>query len=165
MIAQGTRKVRVLAAAFALLVLAAGCASHAPASHGPAASSRTVAAAPGERAARVALDQVGVPYRYGGNTPSGFDCSGLVQYAYSRAGVAVPRTTRQLWATAKSVDLNQLRAGDVLFFDIEGKMSHVGLYLGEQRFVHAPSTGQRVSIASLEADFYRDALLRAGRLY
>ena len=165
MIAQGSRKIRVLAAAFAALVLATGCASHSPANHDPAASSRTIAVAPGERAARVALEQVGVPYRYGGNTPSGFDCSGLVHYAYSRAGVAVPRTTGQLWATAESVALNQLRAGDVLFFDIDGKPSHVGLYLGGQRFVHAPATGRRVSVASLEADFYRDALLRAGRLY
>ena len=165
MIAQGTRKIRVLAAASAVLVLATGCASHSPVKNDPAASSRTIAVAPGERAARVALDQVGVPYRYGGNTPSGFDCSGLVQYAYSRAGVAVPRTTGQLWATAESVELNQLRAGDVLFFDIDGKPSHVGLYLGEQRFVHAPATGRRVSVATLEADFYRDALLRAGRLY
>ena len=165
MIAQGPRKIRVLAFAAALMVLAAGCASQPPGGNGPVASSRTVAAAPGERAARVALEQVGVPYRYGGNSPHGFDCSGLVQYAYARAGVAVPRTTRQLWATAESVELSQLRAGDVLFFDIEGKMSHVGLYLGERRFVHAPSTGRRVSVATLDAGYYREALLRAGRLY
>jgi cell wall-associated NlpC family hydrolase len=56
-----------------------------------------------------------------------------------------------------------MQVGDVLFFSIEGKMSHVGLYLGDGRFVHAPSTGRTVSVASLTSAFYRDALIRAGR--
>jgi len=116
-------------------------------------------------AAAVALDQVGVRYRYGGNGPQGFDCSGLVHYAYRQAGVSVPRTTGELWAAAADVDRNDLRAGDILFFRVEGKMSHVGMYLGERRFVHAPQSGSRVSVASLDAPFYRKALLRAGRIY
>jgi cell wall-associated NlpC family hydrolase len=120
---------------------------------------------PGERAAAVALDQVGVRYRYGGSGPQGFDCSGLVHYAYAQAGVAVPRTTGQLWAAANDVDRGDLRAGDLLFFSIEGKMSHVGMYLGKRRFVHAPQSGRSVSVASLDAPFYRNALLRAGRIY
>jgi len=113
----------------------------------------------------IALDQVGVPYRYGGSTPQGFDCSGLVQFSYSRAGVAVPRTTGQLWSASRTVDEDELRAGDLLFFSIDGKMSHVAMYLGDRRFVHAPQSGRTVSVGSLEAPFYRSALIRAGRPY
>ncbi|MGI9237712.1 MAG: C40 family peptidase [Woeseiaceae bacterium] len=114
-------------------------------------------------AARIALDQVGVPYRYGGSSPSGFDCSGLVQYSYSRAGKPIARTTNQLWSSTQAVGRQELRVGDLLFFSIEGKMSHVGLYLGQQRFVHAPSSGRSVTVASLDAPFYQSAFLRAGR--
>lgn len=120
---------------------------------------------PGDLAAAAALNQVGIPYRYGGSTPRGFDCSGLVQYAYQAAGVNVPRTTGQLWSAARAVDGSDMRPGDLLFFNIEGKMSHVGMYVGGRRFVHAPQSGRRVSVASLDSPFYRRALLRAGRVY
>jgi len=158
MITQPRRINRSFALAITVLALAA-CGSNPP---DRAAGSRVSA---GDRAAGVALDQVGEPYRYGGNSPGGFDCSGLVQYSYSRAGYSVPRTTRQLWSAAETVDRHELRAGDLLFFSIEGKMSHVGLYLGEQRFVHAPQSGRSVSVESLQAPFYRTAFIRAGRLY
>jgi cell wall-associated NlpC family hydrolase len=117
----------------------------------------------GQMAAQIALQQVGVLYRYGGQSPSGFDCSGLVYYSYRQAGKAVPRTTEQLWSGMTPVSNPDMQVGDVLFFSIEGKMSHVGLYLGDGRFVHAPSTGRTVSVASLTSAFYRDALIRAGR--
>lgn len=117
----------------------------------------------GEQAASVAVRQVGVPYRYGGSAPTGFDCSGLVHYSYERAGKAVPRTTTQLWNETAAVDRDHLRAGDVLFFRIDGKMSHVGMYVGDDKFVHAPSSGKSVSIESLRSDFYRSAFIRAGR--
>ena len=158
MIAQPAPQIRVFALLITVLAMAA-CGTSSSALKSDNASS------PGERAARVALEQVGVPYRYGGNSPHGFDCSGLVQYSYSHAGVAVPRTTRQLWSAARTVERGELRAGDLLFFNIEGKMSHVGLYLGEDNFVHAPQSGRRVSVASLDSPFYRAALLRAGRIY
>ena len=77
----------------------------------------------------------------------------------------MPRTTGQLWSAARTVERRELRAGDLLFFNIEGKMSHVGLYLGDERFVHAPQSGRRVSVASLDSPFYSAALLRAGRVY
>lgn len=124
------------------------------------ANSQTI----GERAAAIALRQVGTPYRYGGQTPAGFDCSGLVHYAYGRAGVTVPRTTDDLWSTARPVLREELRPGDVLFFSIAGKMQHVGLYVGEGRFAHAPSSGRSVTVESLAAGFYREAFLRGGRL-
>lgn len=117
----------------------------------------------GERAAEIALSQVGVPYRYGGSTASGFDCSGLVQYSYQRAGKNVPRTTGQLWSSTSTIQRNELQAGDLLFFSFEGKMSHVGMYVGGGRFVHAPSSGKQVSVAKLGSSFYSAAFVRAGR--
>lgn len=118
----------------------------------------------GDRAAAVALEQVGVPYRYGGASPAGFDCSGLVQYSYRVAGRRVPRTTGGLWNEAQTVDRDRLRIGDLLFFRFDGKMSHVGLYVGNGRFVHAPSTGRTVAVDALWNEPYSDALVRSGRL-
>ena len=117
----------------------------------------------GTLAAEVALAQVGQPYRYGGAAPGGFDCSGLVQYAYRRAGLALPRTTGALWSHSDTVLSPDLRPGDLLFFSIAGKMQHVGMYLGNGRFVHAPSTGRTVTVESLASGYYATALLRAGR--
>jgi cell wall-associated NlpC family hydrolase len=117
----------------------------------------------GQQAASIAVRQVGVPYRYGGDSPTGFDCSGLVHYSYHQAGKAVPRTTTQLWKGTSAVNRDEIQAGDILFFQIEGKMSHVGMYLGDNRFVHAPSSGKSVSIESLGSEFYRSAFVRAGR--
>lgn len=113
----------------------------------------------------IAVRQLGVPYRYGGNGDGGFDCSGLVHYAYKRAGLAIPRTTGTLWQAARPVGKSDLVVGDLLFFRIEGKMSHVGMYIGKRRFVHAPSSGREVTIAELDSDFYQSAFLRGGRLY
>ena len=158
MIAQPARLFRVFSLAITVLAISA-CASN------PADTASSQAAQKGQRAAMVALDQVGVPYRYGGSTPQGFDCSGLVQFSYSRAGVSVPRTTGQLWSASTTVGEDDLRAGDILFFRIDGKMSHVAMYVGDRRFVHAPQSGRRVSVDSLESPFYNAALIRAGRPY
>ena len=98
-----------------------------------------------------------MPYRYGGADRQGFDCSGLVYYAYSNAGKRVARTTAGLWSSLKPVAKNRLQVGDVLFFNIDGKPSHVGLYLGRGKFVHAPSTGRHVVVADLGSEFYRRA--------
>jgi len=158
MIAQPAGLFRVFSLAITMLAIAA-CASN------PATTSSSPSVGKGQHAATIALDQVGAPYRYGGATPQGFDCSGLVQYSYSRAGVTVPRTTGQLWTASRTVDREDLRAGDILFFSIDGKMSHVGMYLGERRFVHAPQSGRNVSVGSLESPFYEAAFIRAGRPY
>ena len=119
--------------------------------------------APGEQAAKFAVRQLGVPYRYGGSTTQGFDCSGLVQYAYAKAGMQIPRTTAQQWQQLQPVRKDKLRVGDLLFFNIEGKIAHVGLYLGARRFVHAPASGRDVTIAELDSGFYRQAFVRGGR--
>jgi cell wall-associated NlpC family hydrolase len=118
-----------------------------------------------EQAILAALAQVGAPYRYGGQSPStGFDCSGLVHYAYLEAGRSLPRTTDSLWNTTRRVSRSGLQPGDLVFFSIEGKMQHVGLYIGDNRFVHAPSSGRWVSVESLASPFYAQALLSGGRL-
>ena len=117
----------------------------------------------GVETARVAYAQVGIPYRYGGATPAGFDCSGLVHYAYERAGKAVPRTTSALRHATRRIDERSLKPGDILFFNVAGKLGHVGIYLDDGRFVHAPQTGRTVSVESLESPFYRRAFARAGR--
>ncbi len=156
-------------AGLAVLALIAGCSGQAP----PRAPQETAEAVPahapamqrsvGERAATVAVRQVGVPYRYGGDGTDGFDCSGLVHYAYARAGKTVPRTTGDLWRRTRPVQERELEVGDVMFFDIDGKMSHVGLYLGSGRFVHAPSSGREVTVADLDSGYYRNAFIRGGR--
>lgn len=143
-----------------------GCAGQAVVATKPAEVSvaKAAPASVAERAAAVALQQVGSAYRYGGASPAGFDCSGLVQYSFREAGMHVPRMTGQLWQSAGTVAYDELQVGDLLFFRFDDKMSHVGIYVGNEQFVHAPSSGKKVSIASLDADYYRRALIRGGRL-
>lgn len=147
-----------LCAVVLLAMLGQGCATTAPPSVTVSESdyaNPVVAAAAGV---------VGAPYRYGGNTPRGFDCSGLVHYAHRRAGIPVPRTTQAQVRRARPVSIAQLRAGDLLFFELDGrKVSHVGIYAGEGRFIHAPSTGKKVSYASLGSPFWSSRLRGAGR--
>ena len=107
----------------------------------PASASST----PHERAAAEALKMVGAPYRYGGASPNGFDCSGLVQYSFARAGVTLPHQTEKQRRLGKRVALSELRPGDLVFFDQQGKKNgHVAIYLGKGEIVHAPSSGKRV---------------------
>lgn len=156
------------AAIAVILSLVLGCASEPPRPE-PAQASRYVPRGSGsprsisQRAALAAVKQLGAPYRYGGSNEQGFDCSGLVQYAYAKAGMSLPRTTNDLWRQLEPVPARDLRIGDVLFFDIDGRVAHVGLYLGGRRFVHAPESGSEVSVASLESDYYRAAFVRGGR--
>ena len=117
----------------------------------------------GETAVIAATRQVGVPYRYGGNSRSGFDCSGLVQYAWAQAGVGIPRTTSEQWRRMSRVRSSDLQRGDLLFFRIDGRVSHVGMYMGSGQFVHAPSTGRSVSVTSLDSGFYRETFVGATR--
>jgi len=127
------------------------------------AAKTAVRVSPRTTAARIAVGLVGTPYRYGGADSSGFDCSGLVQFAYARAGLSVPRTTSAQWRSLSPVAARDLRTGDVLFFKVGGSVSHVGLYLGNGRFVHAPASGRTVSVETLASPFYRSALVRGGR--
>lgn len=145
-----------------------GCAASGPEiadiePHRRGAAARETA--PAERAARIARQQVGVRYRYGGASPtSGFDCSGLVHYSFSQAGVSVPRTSREMFRAATKIALAEAEPGDVVFFQDQAKLSHVGIYLGERRFVHAPSSGKTVTVAHIDAPYYQQHLVAVGRL-
>jgi murein DD-endopeptidase len=117
-----------------------------------------------DKVVAVATDQLGTPYRYGGSKPGGFDCSGLVEYSYAKAGLIVPRTSFEQYRAARPIDISDARPGDLLFFRYDRKISHVGIYLGEDRFIHAPSTGKLVSVASLRDPHYQAHFVRAGKL-
>jgi cell wall-associated NlpC family hydrolase len=115
--------------------------------------------------AELALSMVGVPYRYGGADPSeGFDCSGLVYYTYASNGHVVPRTSQGQLSASRQIPLTLAIEGDLVFFQDQEKLSHVGIYLGAGRFVHAPSSGGTVSVASLDAPYYQRHLIAVGRL-
>ncbi len=125
-----------------------------------------VSEAAADRAASHAAKMVGRPYHFGGATPSsGFDCSGLVQYSFRQAGVALPHNTDQQRSASRPVKLSELRRGDLLFFDQEGKKSsHVGIYVGAGKFVHAPSSGKHVRRDRLDSPYWKKHLAGARRL-
>ena len=111
-----------------------------------------------------ALGMVGKPYRYGAKGPDSFDCSGLVWYSFKHAGITVPRTSAQQYAATQRVSLADARPGDLLFFGSRRDVSHVAIYLGNNQFVHAPSSGKRVSVADMSASWYQKNFVAAGRL-
>ena len=147
-----------------LLAGAAGWSWQAPVSEPQQDVGCAAGVGTGQRAAQFALWQQGVPYVWGGESPNGFDCSGLVFYAYKLAGKQVPRTTAALHRTATPIKRKSLKPGDLVFFDIDGKISHVGIYVDRDQFVHAPRTGRNVSLESLDSDYYRRAFRSGGRL-
>ena len=116
----------------------------------------------GVRAAELASQMVGIPYRFGGSAPDGFDCSGLVWYVYRELGVSVPRTAALQRAAATPVPGEALRPGDLVFFYTPA--DHVGLYLGGGEFVHAPATGRSVERARLDAPTFILGFAGAGRI-
>jgi cell wall-associated NlpC family hydrolase len=137
----------------------------------PAAAESSSSSGPGPaaidaRSAMVdaALSMLGQPYRFGGAAPGGFDCSGLVAYAANAAGLRVPRTALEQMGSGAPVARDDLRAGDLVFMHLAHKELHVGIAIGKDRFVHAPSTGGRVRIDSLELAPYAQGYLRARRL-
>ena len=145
-----------------LIAALAGCAGSPQRGEIPATRASDETA---RKAVAVARDMIGKPYRYAGDTPAGFDCSGLVRYSYRRAGVSMPRATPAQRRSTTLISVRRLRPGDLLFFDQEGKnASHVGIYLGDGRFVHAPSTGGRVRSDSLGADFWKKHFVEARRV-
>jgi murein DD-endopeptidase len=136
-----------------------GCASTAPVRYVKGYSS-----AAGDRAAETALTLLGRPYRFGGDTPDGLDCSGLVRYSYRTAGVDVPHSTAALRRRTRPVSTRHIRKGDLVFFKQLGKKySHVGIYVGGNHFVHAPSSGKTVRRDSLVDSYWKKHFLGARR--
>ncbi|HAR68692.1 MAG TPA: peptidoglycan endopeptidase, partial [Thermus scotoductus] len=112
---------------------------------------------------KIVLRYLGVPYKYGANSPTSLDCSAFVAQVYAELGIALPRTTREQFQAFPAAE--SLRPGDLVFFSFGGKdIDHVGLYLGRGVFAHASSYGSRVVIESLEAPFYQKAYRGARRV-
>jgi murein DD-endopeptidase len=160
---------RVVASTWLLSLVLTGCAPFQPGLPSEPVAREARSTTRGDTLAREARAQLGVPYRWGGTDPSrGFDCSGLVAWVYAREGIAVPRTAADQFAAAEKVDERDLRPGDLVFFRLQsrrGTVSHVGIYTGQRRFVHAPQTGRDVSESSLDDPYYRERFAGAGRFH
>jgi cell wall-associated NlpC family hydrolase len=116
----------------------------------------------GERAAAIAVEAVGVPYRWGGASPaSGFDCSGLVYWAYGRLGIELPHSSYALYDQGRRVARSRMKAGDLLFFS---GLGHVGIYVGRGQMVHAPHSGRLVEVVSLGGSSYGGRLVGVRRV-
>lgn len=154
-------------AVLALLLLLGACSTQAPLP--PDSPPLAPSSAEADDVLIRAIGLVGTPYRWGGNTPEGgFDCSGLIGYVYrDAAGLQLPRTTREMSALrVPRVARQQLRSGDLLFFATSGgrQVSHAGIYVGEGRFVHAPSSGGTVRLDSLDDGYWQKHYLDARRV-
>jgi cell wall-associated NlpC family hydrolase len=145
-------------------LLAAGCAG-TPARVAESPAGRQAVVSPRGPVVELALSMIGVQYRYGGADPAvGFDCSGLVYYTFTQNGHVVPRTSQAQYDTALKVPFAEAAEGDLLFFRDQQKLSHVGIYLGDRRFVHAPSSGDSVRVANIDSPYYQQHLVAVGRL-
>lgn len=118
----------------------------------------------GDKVAALAKQQLGAPYLFGGHSPAGFDCSGLAYYVYGELGVGLPRTAEAQFSRLPQVALDSLQPGDLVFFngDPSGYM-HVGIYIGDGWFVHAPGTGRTVTGARLDNVYWKAHYLGAAR--
>jgi murein DD-endopeptidase len=160
---QPSSALPVRARSAAIILLAALLAACAPFQRGTPGGTP---ANPGTAALLAAESRIGAPYRYGGAGPDTFDCSGLVAYAYRQVGITVPRTAAEQFSAAHPVSRRDLRPGDLVFFRLSGReVGHVGIYAGNDEFVHAPQTGGKVRMASLDDEWSRRHYVGAGRLY
>jgi cell wall-associated NlpC family hydrolase len=104
---------------------------------------------------------LGVPYRWGGADPSGFDCSGFIMYVYAKHGVSLPHHAASQYGVGVPVDRGSLQAGDLVFFN---GLGHAGIYVGGDQFIHAPHTGDVVKISSLNDSWYARTWVGARRI-
>jgi cell wall-associated NlpC family hydrolase len=165
------RRLGLLVVLLGSAAAAAGCASSGavprpfPVPTGPDAVSRPAAIPEGQAIASTALGLKGLPYRAGGTGPSGFDCSGLVQYVLAQHGLSFPRVVREQYRLGRSVRQRHLRPGDLVFFRIGSReVSHVGVAIGGNQFVHAPSGRGAVRTESLGAEYWKRRFAGARRV-
>lgn len=109
----------------------------------------------------IAMSYLGVPYVWGGASPSGFDCSGFIMYVYAQVGISLPHNAAMQYGYGSPVSRDQLEAGDLVFFD---GLGHAGIYIGGGNFIHAPHTGDVVKISSLSDSWYASTYVGARRL-
>lgn len=161
---------RLLQASFLLAVLlAAGCGSLPTARHG--STQTTLPAADPALSSEVVMYAYGlmnIDYRFGGNNPeSGLDCSGMVSYIFENAvGLKLPHNAAQIAELGRDIDIKALQPGDLVFFNTEHRsFSHVGIYVGNNRFIHAPSSNGKIKISSLKNGYYAQRLEAARSLF
>ena len=119
----------------------------------------------GNEVVNYAYKFLGKPYVYGANGPNAFDCSGLTQYVYNKFGAGLSRTTYTQVEEGTKVKRSDLKAGDLVFFNTEGSISHVGIYIGDGEFIHAPRTGKPVMVSSLSDGYYSEKYATARRIF
>ncbi len=151
-----SRVASVAMVAFISAVLLAGCATAPPNIPVPKPVPARLTVDQANEVTVMAIGLVGTPYRYGGNTPdSGFDCSGLIGYVYkARGGVLAPRSVSSLVKWGSPVPPDSVRTGDLVIFTQSGNTTHAGIYVGDGRFVHAPSTGGEVRLDQLKSKYW-----------
>lgn len=151
-----------------LLTLSFGCASSSPTRKTPPFANLNPSQDPSQqkRIIEKAVSLLGTPYRYGGSTSKGFDCSGFIQYVYKTSlNIALPRLAREQSRAGKPVHGKNLRPGDIVHFKIKGQRSpHVGIFLGKDKFIHAPSSGGQVNIQSIHSKYWRKLYTGARRI-
>ena len=108
----------------------------------------------------IAMRYLGVPYVWGGASPSGFDCSGLIMYVYAQVGVSLPHNAAMMYGYGSPVSISELQPGDLVFFS---GLGHMGMYIGGGNFIHAPHTGDVVKISSLSG-YYASSFVGARRI-
>jgi len=133
----------------------------APSTPAPAPVAPAPAAGGHPEAAAIAARYLGVPYRWGGASPAGFDCSGLVMYVYAQLGISLPHYTVAQYGAGTPVARGELQPGDLVFFD---GLGHVGIYIGGGQFIHAPHTGDVVRVSSLSESWYAATYVGARRI-
>lgn len=117
-----------------------------------------------EKIVRIAKNQLNKKYSYGKqDVYSGFDCSGFTQFVYSEVGIKIKRTSAQQYENARKISFEQLQKGDLVFFSTNsGKPDHVGIYIGDKKFIHAPSKGKKIQISSFENSYWKEKFHGAG---
>jgi cell wall-associated NlpC family hydrolase len=158
------RLLRRLCPALAVVVCASGCASSRAVPRPAAAPAAESPVPDGYALSGTALSLRGAPYRTGGSTPAGFDCSGFVQYVFARHGLAMPRETREQFRVGRAVKRTDLAPGDLVFFSTTAPgASHVGILVGGDQFVHAPSSRGVVRVERLSSEYWNRRFIGARR--